>query len=593
MVGIIKNILILILTGTIIICLFTFSSTHLQYMIYVKQINDITTTLILSFFCIFITSFTLFIRRKRFIYDINIMDTVFTLYFLYILIRIYTVPNINVEHVYFVSSLFMFYIALRVQRKSNFKYYILLLSVAGLFQLIYSISRQAEYYTFAEKIIRVHGVFLNTSIWGGFVAILFLISISYLLLPQQNRYIRILNLILAFIWAAILLASNARGAWLAAIGGLIYLLLRYFDTSNKKIRFFIPRGIVLGGFLMFLLYRYKTASADGRLVIWNISWEMIKENPLFGFGINGFKKHYMHYQSIHLQEFTNTFHTYLSDENVYAFNELIKIWVEQGAFGLLFTILCIYVVVKAVKIDKCSKRRFSESDLSIAILISFFIFGMFSYPSDVFQMSVLFILFLAHTASNLSPSFKTVVCMNKIFVFCSIFCVSGIITILFPHLINYKRASAQWRAIIYKPATIENIHKIESLLPILKHSDPYLYEYGMKLNELKNEKAIKILEKSNNLYSSYYTLMELSTAYENAQDFIRQESSLIKASQMIPHKFTPHYRLLLLYEKTGRQSEALEKAQYILHKRIKIRTCALNEILDHTEDIYEKIKESN
>lgn len=60
------------------------------------------------------------------------------------------------------------------------------------------------------------------------------------------------------------------------------------------------KTVLLCAFFIVMLvvcYFIRKDSADGRLLIWQCSWEMIKDAPITGYGVGGFKKHYMDYQA--------------------------------------------------------------------------------------------------------------------------------------------------------------------------------------------------------------------------------------------------------------------------------------------------------
>lgn len=59
-------------------------------------------------------------------------------------------------------------------------------------------------------------------------------------------------------------------------------------------RFDIPlrwkmAGCVVLVLFMGWLYHFKAAFADGRLLIWKVTMQMVKEKPLAGFGPHGFR----------------------------------------------------------------------------------------------------------------------------------------------------------------------------------------------------------------------------------------------------------------------------------------------------------------
>jgi hypothetical protein len=83
------------------------------------------------------------------------------------------------------------------------------------------------------------------------------------------------------------------------------------------------------------LYHYKKDSADGRILIWKVTSNIIKDYPLLGIGQDMFKAHYMDYQAGYFRNHTNSKYETVADDNQYAFNEPLNVWAENGLVGLL------------------------------------------------------------------------------------------------------------------------------------------------------------------------------------------------------------------------------------------------------------------
>ena len=63
---------------------------------------------------------------------------------------------------------------------------------------------------------------------------------------------------------------------------------------------------------------------------------MVKDKPILGYGFDGFRKNYMNYQAAYLQEkqLPETINN-LADDNHHAFNEFLRIIIEQGIIGVI------------------------------------------------------------------------------------------------------------------------------------------------------------------------------------------------------------------------------------------------------------------
>jgi O-antigen ligase len=68
---------------------------------------------------------------------------------------------------------------------------------------------------------------------------------------------------------------------------------------------------------------------------------MIKEKPLFGHGVGGFKANYMNYQARYFEEHPDSKYAMLADNVNRPFSEYLLLLTEYGLAGFaLFLVLC-------------------------------------------------------------------------------------------------------------------------------------------------------------------------------------------------------------------------------------------------------------
>lgn len=101
---------------------------------------------------------------------------------------------------------------------------------------------------------------------------------------------KILILSLPF-FATSIIALNNRTAIIALI--LVFILPQFKTYINKR-RIIIPLFSIVTIFVM--LYLMRPDSLNGRLLIWRISLDILKDNFIFGIGIDGFRSTYPLYQ---------------------------------------------------------------------------------------------------------------------------------------------------------------------------------------------------------------------------------------------------------------------------------------------------------
>jgi O-antigen polymerase len=145
-------------------------------------------------------------------------------------------------------------------------------------------------------------------------------------------------------------AAQSRAAWLAGAIGCLYVLLankeqfpviQRLSDRFKRLRLPLKSYIITMGVILILgaatgLYLFKKDSANGRLLIWQVTAQLIKERPLMGHGSGAFTALYMDEQA-------NWFENGKGIEAQAAvagspeapFNEPLKLWLEKGLIGVL------------------------------------------------------------------------------------------------------------------------------------------------------------------------------------------------------------------------------------------------------------------
>ena len=167
----------------------------------------------------------------------------------------------------------------------------LALSVHGLLQYAYIVP--------PHTVFPITGPFENPA---GYVAVqcsCLPFSIYLCLHNKVSWSIRTLAIISSLLIILTIVLSGSRCGMLAASVAIVVILAletkaATYLKKHKSILLAIVLFFISG---VFLLYKQRPTSADGRLLIWSVCWEMIKDKPITGFGINGFHANYMDYQA--------------------------------------------------------------------------------------------------------------------------------------------------------------------------------------------------------------------------------------------------------------------------------------------------------
>lgn len=197
---------------------------------------------------------------------------------------------------------------------------------------------------------------------------------AWVLLGKQKFSYRVVAsfILLLLTWSLILTFS--RGAWFGTfLGGTFLLFLILFP--GKRSHIYLSLGmfgaviflslalvfIVAHGSGQTILERFETI--QWRLGIWNVSFEMIRDKPFFGHGINTFMKIFQAYRGE-------------SVGPTYAHNCFIQLAAETGIAGLF----CFLWIVATMFHESLGKLRFNfEKDRSLGALAVGLLAGIFAF----------------------------------------------------------------------------------------------------------------------------------------------------------------------------------------------------------------------
>ena len=127
------------------------------------------------------------------------------------------------------------------------------------------------------------------------------------------------------------------------------------------------------------------------------------------------------------------------------------------------------------------------------------------------------------------------------------------------------------------------------LYPFLRENPLFLYNYGAELHHAgKWGEAAAVLEECAEGLDDTDVQMLLGDACEQSGDDEGAEGHFRQAAMMCPVRFIPLYRLVRLYERTGRQEEALRLAGELVEKPVKVPSYAVEKIKRECRELLEK-----
>jgi tetratricopeptide (TPR) repeat protein len=384
---------------------------------------------------------------------------------------------------------------------------------------------------------------------------------------SRKKGIRLISYILTVCMVTTICLSGSRAgilSLLVVVGYMYYPCFRSFRTYQKT-GVMLVLVVVMG-----VAYFTKKDSADGRILIWKCTWEMIKERPITGYGVGAFQAHYMDYQAAYFKKNPESEWRMLADNVRHPFNEYLNLWIQGGGGALLV------VFVSGIFLCRCYMRFSSWNKKSaVASLLSLLAFSFFSYPFNYPFTWIMLFLNVYVLARNHLCLFVLNKC-KKWFAVC--LGIAGVI--LFIQVTERFENERNWKKIADKSLmgqTEKMLPLYESLQKQLGYNPYFLYNYAAELyigNQY--EKCLQISLQCRKHWADYDLEILLGETYTQ----LNREEEAIKhfelAANMCPVKFTPLYKLYHVYKKCNREKEAKMLAWQIVNKEVKISSAEID-----------------
>ena len=200
---------------------------------------------------------------------------------------------------------------------------------------------------------RSFGTFINPNSLGGFLIICIPVFLG-LLVCQRSFVVKLAAVLsLGICWVALAASKSKSSLLILCVTLVLLFLLTAFSKKLKGWIAFSLSGLVIVVTLVALNWGYKDnfsekiqRNSQARLEYYQAAFNMIKANPIIGYGSDGFSKNYLKYAAENA-EFTRLTH-----------NAFLNIWVDFGliaALGLLIIfilpLLRIFIIIEKYNFD--------------------------------------------------------------------------------------------------------------------------------------------------------------------------------------------------------------------------------------------------
>lgn len=549
-----------------------------------------------------------YFQKRDIIISFNFLDLFVALYILYSFLRLLFTPNAVLTDDTFILLLVLGFLYITwktllsnwVKTGNNTPIYILAGSfiLIGFFQIVYGLLQLYDLDPFYKaSYFKITGTFVNPDHFAGYVASIVPFSLAlYLFLTSGTRlnlFVKYFALGTVIAGALILPATYIRGSWLAVAAGVLVVLFyrhRIFMILNTGFRRMSVAGFTIVLFVVIVagLYSLKPDSAYGRVLIWEITTEMIKDKPVFGAGFNRYKVDYNNYQAAFFAtKQRDEYKKWVTGNINHAHNEYLQILAEKGIFGfVIFAGILAFALRGYRKSDKPPPDNTNRSNVEIVrigatgSIISICIVALFAFPFHIVPTVVNFFFFLSIISAStiLKPHALKVLHGKQIGVFILILIPLCFTLVIHAHT-QYKTFK-DWKSAFYSTLNFSiSEDKYAWLYPQLKNNGKFLFNYGAMLTLAgRYDDALPLLEESKKRFTDPNLYIALAECYENTGNYENAEPYYRHAAYMIPHKMYPFYRLALFYFDNGNKQNADEIARKIISMKEKVPSTAVDEI---------------
>jgi O-antigen ligase len=196
-------------------------------------------------------------------------------------------------------------------------------------------------------------------------------------------------LILLFLLFTLLRSLSKTSILSFLIAALVYIIRSKITVQRKITLVSVAGGVIAisAGVLSAYLDRYLNeqqggealTTATGRTIIWESAWQMIQENPIWGYG-------YQSYRDVAPQ--------IIQLRLVHPHNEWLNIWFNLGGIGMVLGVLT--YIAYAWEVRGAAQARLPQEALGLALMIFSLIRGLteanipdfLCYPSSLMMLMI-------------------------------------------------------------------------------------------------------------------------------------------------------------------------------------------------------------
>ena len=461
-----------------------------------------------------------------------------------------------------------------------------LLILAGAIETVWGLCQVYGYTASNHSLYALTGSFYNPGPYSGFLAMCFPVCLHEWLKRGKGvgGYIALGVLLLML---CVLPAGMSRSAWIAAAVASAYIGWMHY---RKEITAWIRKhkvltiGAVVSLFVaLFGAYQMKKDSADGRLLMWKVAVQAIKEKPLAGYGWDYVAGAYGDAQEKYFSkgEYTEQ-EERVAGSPEYVFNEYLQTAMAWGV--LVLCVILLWVIVAMTGHHVSGNYGLFGSMLSLAV------FSFSSYPFQFPLFVAAFGLLVLTGLSGWLRFFPIALLFPVGLCWCA-----GIYGgyMYFTHVQEREAVKNRWQRVRMFYHSGAYSEAVESYMPfheIMKWNARYLFELGHACHKTGNhEESNRYLKEALRVSADPMILNILGKNCQAEKRYQEAEHCLLRSVNRLPGRIYPYYLLFKLYDEMpeGKYAEGRKEwaARMVLEKEPKVQSTAIREMREEVREL--------
>ena len=461
-----------------------------------------------------------------------------------------------------------------------------LLILAGAIETVWGLCQVYGYTASNHSLYALTGSFYNPGPYSGFVAMCLPVCLHEWLKRGKSvgGYIALGVLLLML---CVLPAGMSRSAWIAAAVASAYIgWMHYRKPVTAWIRKHkvLTIGVVIAmSVALFGAYQLKKDSADGRLLMWKVSVQAIKEKPLSGYGWDYVAGAYGDAQEKYFSKGDYT----AQEERVagspeYVFNEYL-----QAALAWGVPVLC---VILLLVIAAMAGHHVSGNYGLSGAMLSLAVFSFSSYPFQFPLFVAAFGLLVLTGLSEWLRFFPVVLLLPVGLCWCA-----GIYggCVYFTHVGERKAVEDEWkraRMFYHSGAYMDVVAFYKPFFEEMRWNARYLFELGHACHKVgKYKESNRYLKEAMKVNADPMILNIMGKNCQAEKLYIEAEHYLLRSVSRLPGRIYPYYLLFKLYDEMpeGKYAQGRKEwaARMVLEKEPKVQSTAIREMRDEVRKL--------